>query len=117
LEIVKNQIDGYDCYSISGDLDIENGPKTKELIDEIINGGERTILLDMSNVEYIDSTGIGVIIGTMKNLKNLNGKLILLNLPEPIHLLFEKTRLLLFFQIAKDTSEIPKLLALDNKKK
>jgi anti-sigma B factor antagonist len=110
MEIAKKQIDGFDCYSITGELDIYNAPKAKKLIESEIANGLTTIILDMSKVEYIDSTGIGVIIGIMKKLKNISGRLILLDLPEPIFLLFEKTNLLLFFQIAKSTSDIPLLL-------
>jgi anti-sigma B factor antagonist len=110
MEIAKKQIDGFDCYSITGEFDIYNALKAKKFIENDITNGLTTIILDMCKVEYIDSTGIGVIIGIMKKLKNINGELILLNLPEPIFLLFEKTNLLLFFQIAKNTSDIPPLL-------
>lgn len=118
MEIKKKQIDGLECYSIVGDLDINTSIKAKKFIENDIHNGTSIVILEMSGVEFIDSTGIGVIIGIMKNMNNLNGRLILFNLPRPILNLFEKTALLSFFQIAKTTSEITAFLeATDRSKK
>jgi anti-sigma B factor antagonist len=64
--------------------------------------GSGRLLLDMSAVKFIDSTGLGVMVTAMKAVKNRAGSLALFALPAKVRMLVEVTRLHLVFAIYAD---------------
>ncbi|HHW05910.1 MAG TPA: STAS domain-containing protein [Clostridia bacterium] len=76
---------------LSGELTFFNSTETKEKIKEQIRGDEEQVILDVSALEMIDSSGVGVIISL---LKKLNGKDLIIVAPQPkIARVFEITRI------------------------
>lgn len=76
---------------LAGELAFFNSTETKEKIKEQIRGDEERVILDVSGLEMIDSSGVGVIISL---LKKLDGKDLILVAPQPkIARVFEITRI------------------------
>ncbi|HHY58982.1 MAG TPA: STAS domain-containing protein [Clostridia bacterium] len=76
---------------LAGELTFFNSTETKEKIKEQIRGDEERLILDVSGLEMIDSSGVGVIISL---LKKLDGKDLILVAPQPkIARVFEITRI------------------------
>lgn len=70
---------------LDGDLDMKTAETLRSAIDsEIERRGIRTVILNMEQVQFIDSSGLGVILGRYKKLIPLGGKLKITNVPPNI---------------------------------
>lgn len=49
--------------SVAGEVDVSNAPELREVIDAVIIDGVSSVSVDIADVSYIDSTGIGVLVG------------------------------------------------------
>jgi anti-sigma B factor antagonist len=75
-----------------------------------INQGNKRIVLDLSQVDFIDSSGLGAIVSSLKTLGN-DGDLVICGVRETVMGLFRITRMNRVFQIFADESEAIKALA------
>ena len=67
---LKNDIDtDFWEVSVAGELDVSTADEFKEYLHKLIDKGIRNIILDLESLDYIDSTGLGVIIGILKRIK------------------------------------------------
>ncbi|HPW58718.1 MAG TPA: STAS domain-containing protein, partial [Candidatus Rifleibacterium sp.] len=71
----------------------------KDKMEAIVNEGKNRLVMDFSDVSYLNSMGLGVIAGTLKRVKKENGDLKLLNLSPAVRELLELTRLTKVFEI------------------
>ncbi|MEO1255559.1 MAG: STAS domain-containing protein [Bacteroidota bacterium] len=86
----------------SGDLIGENnGPEVVELANEAIASGVKHCLLDISEVRYINSSGIGVLITLLTKFRNKDGDLYIINPSEHVNKLLIMTKLQAIFNIAE----------------
>jgi anti-sigma B factor antagonist len=67
--------DGVTVYAVSGRLDLVAGPKLKALIDETIAGGSTFGVIDLGGCDFIDSSGLGAVIGGLKRSREAGGDL------------------------------------------
>lgn len=74
----------------------------KQLVSEEIEKGERKLIISFKNVEYLDSSFLGALVGILKHLLPLKGELILTDLNGDIENLFELTRLNKIFNLKHD---------------
>jgi len=84
---------GYIVLSLIGDLDMWTLPLAKERVQGLINEGKVNMVLDLERVNYIDSSGLGFFIGTLKKLRDKGGNLILINLNAYIYGIFKLIQL------------------------
>ncbi|HAH86037.1 MAG TPA: anti-sigma B factor antagonist [Armatimonadetes bacterium] len=78
---------------LEGEIDVYTAPNLKQQIITLLDSGVRHILIDLTNVEYLDSTALGVLIGGLKRLRERDGSLDLI-CPNPrIKRVFEITGL------------------------
>jgi stage II sporulation protein AA (anti-sigma F factor antagonist) len=81
--------------SIVGDLDHHSAEYIREKIDsELIKATTKNLIIDFSKVTFMDSSGIGVIMGRYKNIQKLNGKLSVANVSDQVMRIFEMSGLL-----------------------
>lgn len=78
---------------LSGELDIYTAPDLKEKLVPLVEQENAMVEIDMDEVNYMDSTGIGVFIHALKTAKQSGSKLKLTNLQEKTLRLFEITGL------------------------
>ena len=69
---------------IAGDLDISSAPALRERLSSILDSGVRTVVVDMGRVTFIDSTGIGVLIGAHKQAGLQWGSVVITSVPPAI---------------------------------
>ena len=74
----------------------------KQLVAEEIEKGERNLIISFKNVEYLDSSFLGALVGVLKHLIPLKGQLVLTDLNSDIENLFELTRLNKIFNLKQD---------------
>ncbi len=88
---------------ISGRITLGEGSATlREMIRDLLNKGQRKIILNLGDVSYIDSSGIGELVSGYTTVKNLGGELKLLNLTRKVHDLLQITKLYTVFDVYSD---------------
>jgi len=78
---------------LKGELDIFSSPTFKEKLYGIIENSQNDIILDLSEISYIDSTGLGVFVGALKKAKQKNLNIKLRNLKPNVKKVFSITGL------------------------
>lgn len=89
---------------LDGELDLYNAYKIKTLYTKMAEKGINSIILDLENLDYLDSSGLGSIIYIFSDMKSHNGKLSLCHLNGTPKSLIQMTHLDRFFLIG-DTIE------------
>ncbi len=80
---------------IMDDMDHHSAQYLRQKIDsEIIKSTVKNIIFDFSNVNFMDSSGIGVVVGRYKNIQKLNGKAAIVNASPKIMQIFEMSGVL-----------------------
>ncbi|MBM7581970.1 anti-sigma B factor antagonist [Caldicoprobacter guelmensis] len=79
--------------SLSGEVDVYNAPQLKEELYRLLDQHNSSIVIDCRDLKYIDSTGLGVLIGVLKRVKDNNGSISLKNLKPYIKKIFTITGL------------------------
>jgi anti-sigma B factor antagonist len=88
---------------LSGKITLGEGSSMlRRMIRELIDQGRRKILLNLEEVDYIDSAGIGEMVGAYTIVRSANGELKLINLTKRVHDLLQITRLLTVFDVSND---------------
>jgi anti-sigma B factor antagonist len=90
---------------VTGDLDARSAGDLKLTLNEKIEAGSVFVLVNLSEVPYMDSAGLGVLVSGLKNTNRQNGDLRLWGLQPDVRNIFELTRLNKVFQIF-DTEEL-----------
>jgi len=80
-----------------GELDVSNVPELQNLLDSHIQKGEIQIIIDLQKVTYMDSSALGVLVNTLKQVRRKNGNLKVSNLVGNVDRIFRLTRLIHFF--------------------
>ena len=78
---------------ISGEIDMATGPELRQRIVQYVQEGHLHIILDLAKVDFIDSTGLGVLIGGLKRTRSHGGDLQCIGLSESLKEMFKLTGL------------------------
>lgn len=98
-----SQQNGITILALSGK--IMGGPEAGEINDQInslIDQGRKRIIIDLKEVEWMNSSGLGILIGAITTLKNNNGSLSLVHVSDRIENLLKITKLFSVFSIYPD---------------
>jgi len=97
--------------SLAGSLDTDTAPQLEARIDESIDSNVTALIMDMKDLEFLSSAGLGIIFMTMKELKNRQGKTMLINLQPQIQRVFEIIKAVDGMNIFKNREEMDAYLA------
>lgn len=75
LRLDRSERDGWTVLSVGGEIDIATAPHLREKLLEIVNEQRYRIVADLADVDFIDSTGLGVLIGALKRVRTHDGEL------------------------------------------
>ena len=109
MNIKTEEFDGVVVLSIKGNL--MGGPETTSVHDkvkEFIKEGKNKIVIDLSGVKWMNSSGLGVMMGCLTSLKNANGDLKLSGVTEKVKSLFMITKLITIFETYDSPEEAVK---------
>jgi anti-sigma B factor antagonist len=87
---------------IAGRFDAHQVPKIQKEIDAALADGATTIIMELSEVNFVDSSALAVMVRTMKHCRERGGELILCGLRQPVRIIFELTRMDKAFRIFDD---------------
>ena len=79
--------------TLAGEVDLLTAPQVKQRITELVDQGISQIVVDLSRIEYLDSTGLGVLVGALKRLREQEGDLQLVHPTARVQRVLEITRL------------------------
>jgi len=99
IEIIKTPDNDYIEVKLIGEVDIFTSPEFKNKLMSLIESDNINILIDGEGLEYIDSTGLGVLMGIYKKIHENNLKIKIKNLRPNIYKLFDITGLNKVFEI------------------
>jgi len=103
MEIAKRTVDDIQILDCKGKITLGEGTMTvRNTVRDIITENGKKIILNLGDVNYIDSSGIGELVSTYTTVTNAGGQLKLLNLTKKIHELLQITKLLTVFQVFED---------------
>jgi anti-sigma B factor antagonist len=99
LEVVESR-PPYTVLAVKGEVDVYSAPRLREKLVELVSQGHRHIVVDLESVDFLDSTGLGVLVGGLKRLRSHEGDLTLVCTQARILKVFEITGLTTVFRIA-----------------
>lgn len=85
--------------SVTGEIDVYTAPSLRERLNELVAAGHYDLVVDMGGVEFLDSTGLGVLVGGLKRARSHDGSLRLVCDQEKILKVFRITGLTKVFPI------------------
>jgi anti-sigma B factor antagonist len=94
FDITTEQLgEGRHVISLSGEVDLYTAPEFKQQLLEVISQGAQTVIVDLTNTTFIDSTTLGVLVGGVKRLRPNGGQVSLVCSDRNITKIFEITGL------------------------
>lgn len=93
------------AVEVHGEIDVYTSPKVKEIITELIEKGNFHLVINLEGVRYIDSTGLGVLIGALKKVREKDGSINLVCNNPQIKKIFNITGLVKIFGIYKNEED------------
>ena len=99
LTLSTREVDGTTIVAVGGEIDVYTAPKLRDKITELVADGVYTIVIDMEAVEFLDSTGLGVLVGGLKKVRAHDGSLELICTQDRLLKIFRITGLAKVFVI------------------
>jgi anti-sigma B factor antagonist len=75
LQVDVDERDGVTVIAVGGELDLGSSPKLRDAAVRQLLAGDQVLVLDMTGLEFLDSTGLGVIVGVLKRARTLGADL------------------------------------------
>jgi len=98
MEITLTEQDGIPIIKLSGEIDLYNSNQITKAISDLMEQEKTKMVIDLDQVSYIDSSGLGTFIGNLKKLTQAGGGLKFVNVSESMHKLFELTNLTTYLE-------------------
>ena len=77
LLLSTRTVAGHLVLEVGGEIDVYTAPQLRERLISLVDGGARHVVVDLGRVEFLDSTGLGVLVGALKRLRGAGGELFL----------------------------------------
>lgn len=90
---------------VNGEMDLYNSYKLKELVMKMLEKKVERFIINLENVDYIDSSGIGALIYICSTIKKMNLRLIITNIHGSVKKVIELTKLMGYFPITQTIEE------------
>jgi anti-sigma B factor antagonist len=105
LSLSTRDADGRTVLEVGGEIDVYTAPKLREQIVSLVQDGHHHLVVDMEGVEFLDSTGLGVLVGGLKRVRAHDGTLAIVCTRDPILKIFRITGLTKVFPIHPTVEE------------
>jgi anti-sigma B factor antagonist len=111
MVLKARRLDDVVILDLSGRITIGEGTIVlREQIQRLLAGGDRKFLLNLADVDYIDSSGLGELVTSFTTVRNNDGQLKLLNLTRRVQDLLQITKLLTVFEAFNNETEAIKTM-------
>ena len=99
LTLSTREVGERTVVAVGGEIDVYTAPKLRDAITELVAEGKYQLVIDMQAVEFLDSTGLGVLVGGLKKVRGHDGSLELVCSSERLLKIFKITGLAKVFTI------------------
>jgi anti-sigma B factor antagonist len=103
FEVVEEQ--GVPVLAVTGEIDVYTAPGLRERLVELVQAGTSRVIVDLTAVSFVDSTGLGVLVSGLKRCREAGGDLPLVVVQPQILKVFEITGLTAVFTIRPTVAE------------
>src|ERR671921_670016 len=93
LSLATRTVDEHTVLEVGGEVDVYTAPRLRERLIELVDSGARAVVVDLGRVDFLDSTGLGVLVGALKRLRAAGGTFSLVCAKEPLLKIFRITAL------------------------
>src|SRR5690242_18098306 len=104
LSLETRELDGHTLVAVGGEIDVYTAPKLRDKITELVNAGHHSLIIDMEKVDFLDSTGLGVLVGGLKKIRAEDGSMSLICSQDRLLKIFQITGLAKVFTIHSSES-------------
>ncbi|ONI68874.1 anti-sigma B factor antagonist [Kribbella sp. ALI-6-A] len=104
LSLTTRPEGGRTVVEVGGEIDVYTAPKLRETIVSLVDAGHYDLVVDLERVEFLDSTGLGVLVGGLKRVRTHDGSLSLVCTQERLLKIFRITGLTKVFEIHPDVA-------------
>jgi anti-sigma B factor antagonist len=87
------EIKGHKILTLSGEIDVYSAPQFKQAVMTVLEGTEQHLIIDMYNVRYLDSAGLGILVGALKRLRPDGGTVNLIGCKPTVERILHLTKL------------------------
>jgi anti-sigma B factor antagonist len=105
LKLETRDENGRTIVKVGGEIDVYTAPKLREQLVELVGAGKYHLIVDMEDVDFLDSTGLGVLVGGLKRVRAHDGSLRLVCTQERILKIFRITGLTKVFPISDSVEQ------------
>jgi anti-sigma B factor antagonist len=105
LGLDVSKVDSYAVVDVKGEIDVYTAPKLREKLIELVSEGSYDVVVNLEGVDFLDSTGLGVLVGALKRVKAHDGSLALVCTQDKILKIFKITGLTKVFPIHSSVDE------------
>jgi len=84
LKLGHHARDGIEVIDVQGEIDIYTAPRLRELLIDLVSQGEYRLVVNLDQVGFLDSTGLGVLVGGLRRVRARDGSLDLVCTQQPI---------------------------------
>ena len=99
LTLATREVGGRTVVAVGGEIDVYTAPKLRDKITELVGAGVYHLVIDLEGVEFLDSTGLGVLVGGLKKVRAHDGSLQLVCTQDRLLKIFRITGLAKVFNI------------------
>ncbi|MBK5227509.1 MAG: STAS domain-containing protein [Actinobacteria bacterium] len=108
LGLDVRKIGSYSVVDVKGEIDVYTAPKLREKLIELVSEGSYDVVVNLEGVDFLDSTGLGVLVGALKRVKAHDGGLSLVCTQDKILKIFKITGLTKVFPIHDSVEDATK---------
>lgn len=105
LRVSRYTLEDIEVVAVEGEVDVFTAPRMKEALDAAIQEGATRVAVNLERVRYLDSTGLSVLVGAMRRLRAVQGRLCLVTSSERIRRVLDLTGLTRVFPISATEPE------------
>ncbi len=93
ITLATREQDGYSITEVTGEVDVYTAPQLDEQLSGLVEAGSNKLIVDLSAVEFLDSTGLGVLVKALKRVRENDGSLSVVATTDRISKVFRITGL------------------------
>lgn len=105
LQIDSRVVDGVPTLYLQGELDSYSAPRVRNILETLTESEHPVVLIDVTELEYIDSAGLGVLVAALKEVNDRSGSLAIVGPTPAVARVFRITGLENLFTICVDAAD------------
>lgn len=106
LDLSSTVLDQRTVVHVAGEIDVYTAPSLRRYLDDQIQRGARELVVDLSAVTFLDSTGLGVLVGRLRVIRGQSGSLLIVGARDRVLKVFTITGLDTVFPMADTLADL-----------